>query len=100
MLDREGVTPAELPARLWIIARMIESAAKTPSDTFVVQFANDVPVEYPTDFAPALVFALDRIAAELGSRDAQRQFASYFERGYVADRSLPVANYWRERAAR
>jgi TPR repeat protein len=100
MLDREGVTPAELPTRLWTIAGMIESASKTPSETFVVQFANDVPVEYPTDFAPDLIFALVRIAAELGSSGAQRQFASYYERGYVADRSLPIAHYWQERAAR
>ncbi len=99
VLDRTGVSPAEMPAALLTIAGLIFDASDVDGETFEVRFADDTLVEYPVDHGRAIAVTLVRIAAGLGSRDAQLEFARMYEAGTWVPRSLPEAQYWRERAA-
>ncbi|MDJ0910908.1 MAG: tetratricopeptide repeat protein [Woeseiaceae bacterium] len=100
VLDRTGVSDAEMPAALLTIADLILEASDVNGETFEVRFTDDTVVEYPVEHGRAIAVTLVRVAAGLGSSEAQLEFAEMYETGTWVPRSLPEAHYWRERAAR
>ncbi|MDX1507947.1 MAG: hypothetical protein R3358_06685, partial [Woeseiaceae bacterium] len=99
ILDKADVRPREMPAALMRIIAAIESSYDPGSDVVVVHFEEDATYAYDAEYAPYMVFALVRMAASLGSTQAQLRMASYYEEGNLVPRSLVEAHYWRERAA-
>lgn len=98
-LDRSAVAPSQMADALLVLVEQVE-AADTSADVMTMRFGDGTQFDYAKDYGPALILNLTRIAASLGSPEAQLKYATFFEQGRIVRRSLPEAHYWRERAAR
>ena len=97
-LDRNAIAPAEMADALLILVSQIENA-DAANEHLALNFDDGTSYIYDSNYSPALILNLTRIAASLGSPRAQLKYASFFEQGSIVPRSLPEAHYWRQRAA-
>lgn len=99
VLDRDGVLPHETADALMSLIARFERASETKDGTLIVDFGDGQVFEYDDSYTSELTLNLTRIAASLGSAEAQNRYADYFAKGRIVSRSLTEANYWRQRAA-
>ena len=98
VLENAAVRPTELGDAIMSLVFTMDRAYESRTDVFTVEFPDGRVVEYDAEYGPHLIFNLVRVAASIGSREAQLRMVAYYEEGDVVPRSLPEAHYWRQRA--
>jgi TPR repeat protein len=100
LLARVDPTPNQLGATLVDIADDIREQLNNGSNRITMPFGGDNEMQLAAADGPAMVFDLVRIAAQLGSADAQLRLANMYDTGYYASQWPEEAAYWRDRANR
>jgi len=90
---------AEFPALLMEFVANIEQELEREQRYITMSVAGNV-FGWPADHAPKVKLAISRVAATLGSKEAQMKLAEIYATGMGVEPSPAEALYWRERASK